>query len=179
MKKRIYILFTFFFPILVAAQSWKINPAGTTIGFVIKNAGISVDGNFKGLSGEINFDNKELSKSFFNVSIDASSVNTDNTKRDAHLKKKEYFDVVTYSKITFKTKSITPGSEGKYIAAGDLTIKGKTKEIKFPFTFTPNASGGTFQGSFTLNRLDFGVGESSWILSDDAMISLVVAVIKP
>src|SRR6185312_7753405 len=104
MKKILYILILVLFPLLSIGQTWKINPAGTKISFVIKNAGFSVDGSFSGLSGEIIFDPKELPKSSFNTSIDAASINTGINKRNEHLKKDEYFDVAKYPKISFKTK---------------------------------------------------------------------------
>jgi polyisoprenoid-binding protein YceI len=59
-----------------------------------------------------------------------------------------------------------------------VTIKGKTKMISVPFTFTESNAKGTFKGSFTINRLDFGVGESSFVMGDDVSVKLTLNTTK-
>jgi polyisoprenoid-binding protein YceI len=62
----------------------------------------------------------------------------------------------------------------KYVGVFDLTIKNVTKSISFPFTFTEANDHYTLQGEFSINRLDFGVGEESVILSD--MVKIIIEV---
>ena len=176
MKKINIVLILLFFSITVFGQNKKIVPENT-VQFKIKNAGLSVNGSFKGLAGTIVFYADKLAESFFEVSIDAKTVNTGNNSRDGHLKKKEYFDVETYPKINFKSKKIEATKTG-YLTTGYLTIKGKVKEISILFTYTEKNSEGLFTGSFVLNRLDYGVGESSWILSDEVTILLNIKVVN-
>ena len=101
MKKTVLLLVLSLVTAFSFGQSKKIAPE-STVQFKIKNAGLTVDGNFKGLEGTINFNSNELTTSTFNVSISSQTVNTNNSGRDGHLKKKEYFDVATYPKINYK-----------------------------------------------------------------------------
>jgi polyisoprenoid-binding protein YceI len=155
-------------------QTKKIAP-DNEVQFKIKNSGLTVDGSFKGLMGSIVFDTKDLSKSSFSVNIDATTVHTGNNSRDGHLKKKEYFDVANFPKISFQSKKFDYTKSG-FMVTGNLTIKGIVKEIKIPFTYTEKNYEGLFSGSFKINRLDYNVGESSWILSDEATILLNIKV---
>ena len=107
--------------------------------------------------------------------IETKTVQTGNNSRDGHLKKKEYFDVETSPEMRFQSKKIEPTKSG-YVATGNLTIKGNVKEIKIPFTYSEKDREGIFNGTFVINRLDYGVGVSSWILSDNVTIILKIKV---
>ncbi len=176
MKKVMFLSLLLFCSTIVFGQNKKIQPENEIL-FKIKNSGISVEGKFKGLAGVIIFDTKNIATSLIDVSIDAKTINTDNNTRDGHLKKKEYFDVESFPKILFQSKKIELTKSG-YLATGNLTMKGKTKEIKIPFIYSEKGNEGVFNGSFNLNRLDYGVGSSSWILSDNATITLTIKVLN-
>jgi polyisoprenoid-binding protein YceI len=110
------------------------------------------------------------------VSVDASSVDTDVDSRDNHLRKEEYFNVAKYPRLSFvSTKIEKSGNSNTYKVYGKLTIKGTTKDINFPFTATPQANGYVFSGDFKVNRRDFNVGGSSFVLGDNVTISLQVS----
>jgi polyisoprenoid-binding protein YceI len=143
--------------------------------FAIKNFGMTVNGSFNGLEGSVIFDPTDLAKSKINVSVLASTLNTGINARDNHLKKKDYFDISYYSKITIISKSITVGpSQGTYILLGTLYLKGTKKDISIPFTATDINSGYKFIGSFQINRRDFGIGGSSISLSDNLTLYLTI-----
>ena len=149
----------------------------SSVSFVIKNAGFDVDGTFKNLKvNTFKFDKDSLSSSKIDVTIDATTVNTGNTKRDNHLNQEEYFNAAAYPTIRMKSKRFALAKAGNVIGYFDLTIKGVTKEVKFPIYVTTTSSGTTFtnKGQLTINRLDYKVGESSFVLSDDAKISIEV-----
>lgn len=159
------------------AQTKKI-ATGNLVTFVIKNAGLKVDGSFSGLQGTIIFDENDLGKSSFDVSIDAKSIATGTGARDNHLRKEEYFYVEKYPTIRFKSTKIEHTKTG-FLLTGTLYMKGKTKQLSFPFTYVEKNNEGIFNGSFTINRRDFDVGGSSWIMSDDATILLNIKVTNP
>ncbi|MEP7236748.1 MAG: YceI family protein [Ferruginibacter sp.] len=143
--------------------------------FVIKNFGIKTGGDFTGLKGTIKFNPASFATSVFDVTVDAGTIDTDNEGRDGHLKKAEYFDVATYKTIQFKsTKVIQSTAEGRFYMYGNLTIKGVTKPVEFGFGATPKNGGYQFDGEFSINRRDFGVGGSSASLSDNLTVSLSV-----
>ncbi len=160
----------------VAAQT-ALTPAdaGSSVHFVIKNFGIKTGGDFKGLKGNIKFAPENLAASFFDVTIDANTIDTDNDSRDDHLRGKEYFDVSTYKTIHFKsTKIVNSTLAGRYYIYGELTIKDVTKPIEFGFSATPKDGGYLFEGNFGLNRRDYGVGGSSISMSDKLTVTLSV-----
>ena len=159
----------------IFAQAYTPVDNGSKVHFVIKNFGIGTGGDFTGLAGSIKFDPANLSAADFNVSIDASSINTDIESRDNHLRKSEYFDVKTYPRISFRSTKVTKTNKNGYLYMfGNITIKGVTKEIKFPFKATAQNGGYLFEGDFKLNRRDFGVGGNSISLSDDLTVNLSV-----
>ncbi len=149
--------------------------ASSKVHFVIKNFGIKTGGDFTGLKGTIKFDPEKFSASFFDITVDAATIDTDNSSRDGHLKKAEYFDVATFKTLHFKSTKITRSSvAGRFFIYGNLTIKGVTKPVEFGFGAIPKNGGYVFDGEFTINRRDFGVGGSSVSMSDNLTVSLSV-----
>lgn len=148
--------------------------SGSQVQFKIKNLGFTVTGSFTGLEGSIYFDPAKPAEASFDVSVNAGTVNTDNTMRDNHLRKETYFNVTAYPRIRFVSTAVTAASgKDKWMIQGRLTIKNHSKEIRFPFTAARSASGDGYQfkGSFTLNRKDFDMGGTSTI-SDNLEILL-------
>jgi polyisoprenoid-binding protein YceI len=157
---------------------YKALDQGSAIKFTINNFGFGVAGSFTGLQGTIDFDPRNLTSGKFDVSVDAATVNTDNSLRDSHLRNDSYFDVKNYPRIRLLSSRIVPmGPDGTYQFTGQLTIKTVTKEISFPFSATPAGDGFDFKGSFTINRRDFGVGGTSTI-SNELTVSLHVMATK-
>jgi polyisoprenoid-binding protein YceI len=148
----------------------------SSIKFRIKNLGFNVTGSFKGLQGKINFNPDNLAASAMEVTVQAKSVNTGIDMRDNHLRKEEYLDVKNFPLIRFVSTKITPSSKsGTLFMFGKLTIKNVTREISFPFTAVPQLDGFLFTGEFRINRIDFGVGESSGIADNLTLLLKVFA----
>lgn len=145
------------------------------ISFSVKNFGLSTKGTLGQLTGDITFDPNDLESSNFVVSIKANTINTNNKARDKHLRSADYFDVESYPDISFKSNQIS-GQPGSYEANGELTIKNKTQRVTIPFTFEEINGNKTYNGTLAINRLDYGVGKSSWTLSDDVKIKIKVIV---
>jgi polyisoprenoid-binding protein YceI len=122
--------------------------------YSVKLVSKKFEGVFKGLKSEIHFNESNLSESKIIASIDASSVNTGNGMRNKHARQGLGTD--KYQNVTFVSTSIAKSGNG-YEASGKLTIKDVTKDIKFPFTFTKNAEGGVFAGSFTVKPAEYNV----------------------
>jgi polyisoprenoid-binding protein YceI len=162
----------------VCAQTvWKTEP-NSEIKFTIKNAGIAVDGKFKTFTADIKFDPEHLDKSQVEGNIDVNSIDTGIGSRDKHLRSEDYFDVPKYPKITFKSEQIFK-YEGNYVARGKLTIKNITKEILIPIHFTPKEGNKAhFKSTILLNRIDYGVGGKSLMMSDELTATLEIEVSK-
>lgn len=179
MHKILLSLGLLFFTQFSFAQKFTPIDADSKISFVIKNFGLKVDGQLKGIKGSIIFDMNALNNSSFNVSVNANSINTDNNARDKHLRKEDYFHVEKFPLISFVSTKITKsGTTGKWNVTGNLTIKGTTKPIEFDFTATPSNNGVSFKGAFTINRRDFNVGGKSLPLSDLLTVNLDIATNK-
>lgn len=161
----------------IQAQQYKPVAEKSNITFTIKNFGINTSGSTTGLKGTIKFDANNVAASSFNVSVEANTINTNNNMRDDHLKKEDYFNVAKYPAISFVSTGIT-GSKDQYTVTGNLTIKGVSKSVSFPFTTKNDANGLTFSGSFEINRKDFGVGGSSAVLGNSVTIDLKVVAVK-
>jgi polyisoprenoid-binding protein YceI len=174
--------YIFFFLAVMATMTvtaqYKPVDQGSAVKFSVNNFGFAVGGTFTGLRGSVVFDPQHAADGSFDVTMDASTVNTDNTLRDNHLKNDGYFDVANYPRIQLVSTGLTAGDKaGVYVFTGRLTMKGKTKAVTFPFTVVPVEGGFTFKGSFAINRKDFGIGGTSTI-SNEVRVELNVAVVK-
>ncbi len=132
--------------------------------------------------------NEDITTSSIMLVLDAATINTQQVKRDAHLRSDEIFDVAKYPSITFKSNSIRKNAEGefKYTAIGDLTIRDVTKTIEVPFNYNGDIDGPsgfkvyTFTGGMKLNRNDYGVapGLSAPLVRDEVTINFSVETAK-
>jgi polyisoprenoid-binding protein YceI len=175
MIKKILTAIALFCVFTAFGQNYTPTDAGSKVRFVIKNFGINTGGTFEGLAGSIVFDPANITGASFNVSVDAKTVDTDLEARDNHLRKEEYFDVEKYPRLSFKsTKITTTNKDGYLYMFGVITIKNISKEISFPFKQTSKDGGILFEGEFKLNRKDFGVGGSSFSMSDEVNLELSI-----
>lgn len=172
--KYLVVLFTVLLSIATASAQVKHTVTKYSITYQIKNLGFNSTGTFGGLQAEIAFDKNRPDSSSMMASIDVSTLNSDNTMRDNHLKSEDYFDVAKYPKILMKSTTIRRKGGDEYIGTFNITIKDKTKEITMPFTYTETGNAGTFKGAFTIKRTDFGIGGKSMMMADDAKVMLEV-----
>jgi polyisoprenoid-binding protein YceI len=149
---------------------WKIKNEAS-----VKFTSKDPSGVFTGLKGSVKFNEQDLKDSKFDVSIDAASINTGNGMQNQHAKSDKWFDVKKYPEIRFASNSITRTTQG-YQADGILSLHGVQKPVSIPFTFQKNNEGGTFTGSFNVNRVDFGIGEPGGHASEIIKIDLSVPV---
>lgn len=157
------------------SQTLKPQEEGSSVQFKIKNFGSTVTGTMKGLQGKIDFDPAQLANAHFDVTVDATTVDTDSGMRDRHLKKEEYFDVDNYPRLRFVSTAVTASAPGKYVVTGNLTIKATTKSVSFPFTYSSMGGQAVFEGEIPINRRDYSVGGGSFSLSDNLTVVLKVA----
>lgn len=175
--KKVCLLFSLIISINVFSQNYSPVDSLSKVHFVIKNFGINTGGDFSNLSGTIHFLPENLSESHFNVSVSASTIDTDNSMRDNNLKSDEYFDAAKYPKITLvstKIEKTNKTGEGYFYFTGNLTIEGITKAISFPFQAKAQNNGYLFTGNFQIDRTEFGVGEKNIVLSNLVAVTLSV-----
>ena len=116
----------------IGAERFEIDPAHAFVTFSISHFAGKARGSFTDVAGVIMYDEKDITKSSVEVMIKTASINTGNQRRDAHLRSADFFDVEKYPEMTFKSKRVEKRSSG-FVAVGDLTVKGVTKEVAMPF----------------------------------------------
>jgi len=170
------IVFVLLFNFQSANAQFAIDSEKSGVTFTVSNLKFKkVKGSFSGMTGEVNFDTNDLSVCGFGVCIDAATVNTENEKRDEHLKREDFFFVDEYPTICFESLEVSKTKKG-YLAEGELTMHGHMQEVEIPFTF----DGTTFKGKLSVNRLDYKIGESTgkFLVGYDVDLEIVCVVEK-
>jgi len=158
--------------LLMSATVFAQNTTKTTVDFKIKNIGVYVKGNFSQVSVTSNFDKNDLENSFINAVITVNSINTNNKKRDKHLLESDYFDTNNYKQMKLVSTKIEKVSTNNYKLTGTLTIKNKSKKVVVPLVIGDNNESLSIAANFELNRRDYGVGGSSWVMSNTVKINV-------
>lgn len=178
MKFTKYILTLFVIGIIalpaLAADTYKIDPAHTSITFSVRHLGINnVKGRFKDFAGTVVLDGNAIKEA--SGTIQVASIDTEVQQRDDHLRSPDFFDAAKYPTITFKTKRAEQSGEQTVLIA-DFTIRGVTKEIRLPVTVTRPVKDQTgairigLAAKAKLNRRDYGIAFSQALESGVAMV---------
>lgn len=148
----------------MARHYWKIDPDHTVVEFAVKHMMIStVKGRFGSISGTIELDDEDITRSSVSVDIDAASVDTRAEQRDAHLRSADFFDVENHPKITFRSTRVERAGDDRLRVIGDLTIRGVTKEVVLDTVDLGRGKdpwGGeraAFEATTSVNREEFGL----------------------
>lgn len=152
----------------VSAQTnWKVDASHSKLGFSVTHLMVSeTEGKFKLYEGSVASKSEtDFTDAKIEFSVDVNSINTDDEKRDGHLKSPDFFDAANHPKITFKASSMKPGKiKGTYDLEGDLTMRGVTKKVKLTAIGASKAVkdpwGNTkyaFKVTGKLNRMDYGL----------------------
>jgi len=158
----------------MAADPFTIDPVHSSATFTVRHMVISnVPGRFSGISGTINYDEKDITKSSVEADIKTATISTDNDFRDKDLKSANFFDVDKYPDITFKSTKIEKRGD-QLVAIGDFTMHGVTKQIELPFEInkltTPRGTIIGVTAETKLNRKDYGLNYNRVIETGGAMV---------
>jgi len=172
-------------PATAAPVKYTLDPAGSLLRFSFEQAGANNNGRFGKYTADIVFGANDLATSKIDVSIDVASLDTGDKERDDTLKTADLFDVAKFPKARFVASKITLTGAGRYEAAGKLTIRNVTKDIKLPITFqTRQEKGkevGSMTGRVTVKRLEYGVGQGDWKstewVKDDVLVTFSLKLI--
>ena len=174
MKK---ILLTLALATAFSAQTVEYTQVQTdksTIHFTYKQMGVAVDGQFRKFASQITFDPAKPSAAKATFEVELASVDTGAPEGDQEVAGKPWFNTRAFPIAKFVSGTVKPLGGNKVEVAGQLTIKGKTQDVVVPATFTPQGNSGVFDGSFTIRRADFSIGEGSWakfdIVANDVLI---------
>jgi polyisoprenoid-binding protein YceI len=153
-------------PAAASASTWEIDPAHSTIEFSVKHMMVStVKGQFEKVKGTTELDDKDVTKSTLEVTIDLASVNTHEPKRDGHLKSPDFFDIAKYPTATFKSTKVQKAGK-KLKVTGDLTLHGVTKpvvlDVEGPSPASKTPFGTTVRGVHATGKIDRKDFEIGW-----------------
>jgi polyisoprenoid-binding protein YceI len=173
-------------------SDWDIDAGHSHVGFAVRHMMVStVHGTFDKYTGSLAVDDADIAKSKAHFEIDASSINTDNPKRDEHLRSPDFFDVAHYPKIVFDSTRVDKRGAGELTVLGNLTIRNVTKPVTFSVSGltgeVKDPWGGIRRGASAqakINRKDFGL---TWnkaleaggvVVGDEVTIELEVELTK-
>ena len=179
-------------PAMALAASWTIDPEHSHVGFKVRHLMVSnVKGNFEKFAGTVDIDEKDITKSKVEVSIDTNSINTNVQKRDDHLRSADFFDVATYPAMTFVSKKVAKAGKDRLKVTGDLTLHGVTKQVVLdvegPSRESKDPWGNIRKGATAttkINRKDFGLNwnkaleTGGVVVGDEVTITLEIEMIK-
>ena len=171
------------------AQTFQVDPVHSSVGVTIRHIVSNVKGRFTDFSGTIVYDPKKIEKSSVTVSIKTATIDTDNQKRDDHLRSPDFFDVEKFPEITFQSAKVAKKGN-KFILHGILVMHGIEKKVSIPFGILGVAKdpGGNnragFEAELTLNRKDFGItwnrtlDQGGLLLGEDVKIGLSLEAVE-
>ena len=168
-----------------AQTNWNVDASHSKLGFAVTHMMVSeTEGKFKIYEGKVSSlkSDADFTGASILFNVDAASINTDDEKRDGHLKSADFFDVAQFPKISFKSTSMKPGKvKGTYTLVGDLTMHGVTKSIsltaigaskivKDPYGMERYA----FKVIGSINRKDFGLAWNAILEAGGVAVSETV-----
>lgn len=167
------------------AGEWTLDSAHSSAQFSVKHMMVStVRGEFQKISGTVSVDEKDVTKSKVNVTIDPASINTRQEKRDEHLRSADFFDVAQYPTMTFVSTKVQKGKAGKLKVTGDLTMHGVTKPVTLDVDAlskpVKNPWGQTvlgFSATGKLNRKDFGLNWNKGLEAGGVLVGDEIALV--
>ena len=158
----------------------RVLPEKSSLAFVSQQMGVSVDGSFTRFSATLDFDPAKPEAGHATLDIELASIDAGGPDANDEVKGKNWFDVKQHPVARFVSSSVKPLGGNRYEVRGQMSIKGKTREVAAPFTLKPDGAGALLEGSFPIKRLDFGVGTGAWgdtsVVADEVQIRFKLAV---
>ncbi|MBA3995584.1 MAG: polyisoprenoid-binding protein [Candidatus Accumulibacter sp.] len=145
-----------------AVEFGQVQAEKSTLTFVSKQMGVAVDGKFRKFATTLSFDPAKPTQGSARLDLDMASIDAGSKDANDEVVGKAWFNVKEHPQASFVSTSVKALGGDRYEAAGKLTIKGKTQDVKAPFTFRQDGGNGIFDGYFTLKRLDFAIGDGAW-----------------
>ena len=163
-----------------ATEIYQFDPAHSSVAFSIRHFLAQVPGQFAKVTGQIDLDPADFTRSFVTATVDLASVSTHNENRDKHLRTPDFFDTATYPAATFKSTRWVKTGDNTYDVTGEFILHGVTKELTLPVKYLGRTEGNRgatltgWQATVTLKRSDFGIGKPERSIGDEVVVVLNV-----
>ena len=161
-----------------ATDDYAVDPPHSSVTFKISHLGLAwVYGRFNDVSGGFTIDRDDPGKSSFALAIKSESVDTNNPKRDEHLRSPDFFNVKQFPVITFKSTAVKPIADG-FEVAGEFTLHGVTRPLTFALMggrsaeFPKGVQRTGYTTELTLKRSDFGMDKFKEAVGDDVRVAI-------
>ncbi len=139
-----------------------VQPAQSHLGFVFKQMNVPVEGKFNRFAAQIDFNPAKPEAGHAAFTVDIASIDAGSAEANGEVVGKNWFNAKAFPQAKFVSTGIKALGGNRYQVAGNLTIKGRSRPVAAPFTFTAQGAQGAFVGGFVLKRADFGLGEGEW-----------------
>ena len=149
-----------------AVEYTQVQAEKSAIAFTYKQMGVAVDGRFRRFSSHLSFDPARPAAARAAFDVELASVDTGAPEGDEEVATRAWFNTRAFPSARFVSTGVRALGGNRYEVSGQLSIKGKTQEVVVPATFTAQGNSGVFDGSFTIRRGDFSIGEGSWAKFD-------------
>ena len=148
---------------LAHAADLNIGSAGgNKVTATFKQEGVEVETPFTKFTGRIAYDAAKVEASTATLEVETASFDFGDPTYNAEVRKKSWFDSAAFPKAKFQSTAIKAGAAGGFTATGSLTLKGKVQTITVPVKVTNAGGRSVFDGSFTISRKAFGIGDPVW-----------------
>lgn len=134
----------------------------SSIAFTSKQMGVAVDGRFRKFAAAIDFDPARPTAASARIDIDLNSIDAGSKDADDEVVGKPWFNVKAFPTASFVSSGVKALGGERFEATGKVSIKGRTQDAVLPFTVRHDGGSATFDGAFTIKRLDFAIGEGAW-----------------
>ena len=169
----------------LAADTYKVDSEHSAVIFRVSHLNVgNAYGRFNDPTGTVTYDKADPSKTAFTFEVKTDNVDTDNEKRDKHLKSPDFFDAKQFPTISFKSTSVKAAGDNKFEVTGDLNLHGVTKSITFAITKTGETDTGKmgyrtgWEAEVDLKRSDYGMTGMVGPIGDDVHLVISFEAVK-
>jgi len=162
-----------------AAVFTQVQPDKSSIEFSYSQMGVAMDGRFRKFASQLSFDPAQPAAAKVTIDVDLGSIDTGTPELDTEAAGPDWFNLKSFPTARFVATGVKPLGGNRYSVAGKLTIKGKTRDVVVPATFTAQGGTGVFAGQFVIRRGDFSIGAGAWsafdIVANDVTVKFRLA----
>jgi polyisoprenoid-binding protein YceI len=145
-----------------AADYNAVDVAQSKIGFHYSEMGVGIAGSFSKFSAQLSFDPTRAEAAHISIDVPLSAIDAGAAEANEEIPGKEWLDTPHFPVAHFESVAVKSLGAGQFQVTGNLSIKGHVHAITVPVSFVSRANKGQFDGSFSFNRIDYGIGEGEW-----------------
>lgn len=149
-------------PLALATEYTTVVPGQSRVDFEFRQMGVPIKGGFKRFTVQMAFDPARPETARATIEIDLASIDAGSREADEESAGRLWFNRSVHPKATFVSSQVRALGNNRFELRGTLTLKGTTRDLVIPVTYTPGRTASRFEGNFVLRRLEYGIGEGMW-----------------